>query len=125
MAHIPEAEKVVIPSPEISQGELLGDSPNPQAPTYTSTGGGTHFPSAEEIKGELSDFLSSFCKIQVRSDFLMNVKDKLDLLHAPPEKLEKLHQLMQEISQSQQKKPASGRKAADLLLKRIRAWENA
>lgn len=57
-----EAEKEVIPSPEISKGELLGDSPNPQAPTSTSTGVGTHFPSAEEIRRELGDFLSSFSK---------------------------------------------------------------
>lgn len=115
-----EAEKFVIPSPEISQGELLGDSPNPPAPPST----GVHFPAYAEIERELDDFLSAFTKIRARSDFLITVSEKLDLLHASPEKLEKLHQLMQEISQSQQNKPGSARKAADLLHKRILAWEN-
>lgn len=115
-----EAEKVVIPSPEISQGELLGDSPKEPAPPST----GVHFPSYAEIERELDDFLSAFSKIRARSDFVITVSEKLDLLHASPEKLEKLHQLMQEISQSQQKKPGSAGKAADLLHKRILAWEN-
>ena len=57
-----EAEKVGIPSPEISQGELLGDSSNPQAATSTSTGGGTHFPSTQEIQKELGYFLCSVCQ---------------------------------------------------------------
>lgn len=111
------AEPVVIPSPAISQGELMGESSNPQA--ATSTGGGI---ALSDIQREISDFLSSFSRIGARSDFLLNVQDQLGLRHASPQKLCQIRHLMHSISENHQ--PTSGRKAADLLLKGIRAWEN-
>ena len=116
----PAAEGEKFPSPEISQE---GESSNPKATASTSIGGGTHFPSAKEIGDQLEPFFSGFSKIRARSDFVLNVQDALNLSHASPAKMEKIHQLMLEISQREQSRPTSGRKAADLLLALIRAWE--
>ena len=110
-----EAEVLEIPSPEISQGELLGEEPGAQA-------GPVNAPSPQEVFGQLGYFLSRFSKIRARGDFIIATKDKLDLKHASPEKLYRIQAIMESIT-NQHGRPASGRKAADLLIKAVREWE--
>lgn len=76
------------------------------------------FPTKKEVESELDRFLSSFSKRKARADFIINTEG---LHHASPEKLAKIMEMMETISNGPNK-PNSGRKASELLIKQIKKW---
>lgn len=85
-----EVEVLVIPSPEISQGELLGEgeaqAPVPEVPTRGAL---------EEWLERINKRVSTALKPQrVKRTFVNWVVTELELEDAPPEKLQKIQELM-------------------------------
>lgn len=92
-------------------------------PGASSTGLGPQpaaFPTKEEVESKVDPWLSSFSHIKARADFVMRIKDELDLRHASPETLGEIVELMDDIS-NDPNRPSSGREAAKLLMKKLKS----
>lgn len=76
-----------------------------------------------QVKAELSDFLSSFGggRRKAPLPFLSRVEGELAINNASPEKLEKIKQLMEALRRGPNK-PNSGKNAAALLTNKIKEW---
>ncbi|KAG6383917.1 hypothetical protein SASPL_155535 (mitochondrion) [Salvia splendens] len=81
-------------------------------------------PSVEEIRHQVDAFTSSYNRIKMRSDILIEINEQLDLHNATPEKRFQILEGIRILSNLQgPQRPVSGVKAGNALIAFIRAWE--
>jgi hypothetical protein len=80
-----------------------------------------------ELSQRLDEFISSFNKISIRSDYLIGLGDRLQLSTASPEKQRAILIIMGEIAHLQgPQRPKSGKEAGNRgVLQMIKEWEEA
>lgn len=119
------ATPLPLPSPEptLSWGDQFISTPSTDQSAPEEEEVESLAPTVEErsqVGEKVRDFLNQFCKIEVRADFLLRIKDRLNLRGASRAKLEKVQEVIDLISTDPENRP---NKKGDLLLHLVWEWE--
>ena len=106
-----------------NQGQQQEAVVQPTASPSSSTGVGPTL-ALEQVRARLASFLASFSRIKPKPSFLRSTEEELGIAHASQEKLTKIAQTIDRLTDGPNR-PNSGQNAKALLTMEVEEWSKA